>query len=271
MRGTFQGRAVAVKRLLKHFTVLAAREVALLQESDDHPGVIRYFCSEQRDNFLYIALELCACSLADLVERPATLTEPPGQFDAKDAILQIAGGVAHLHRLKIVHRDLKPQNVLVAKPRRPEDRLRMLISDFGLCKRLDLDASSFAQTVGNAGSAGWRAPEVLRGDVDVARPSTDPATVSDLDGSTLSAGDAPSGRLTRAIDIFSLGCIFHYTITTGGHPFGTRFERESNVLSGSASLVSLDNLGDETFEAQRLIASMIAAEPTARSVLAFVR
>ncbi|KAG8898294.1 bifunctional endoribonuclease/protein kinase ire1, partial [Tulasnella sp. 417] len=39
-QGSFQGRAVAVKRLLQHCVTLATREVNILQESDDHPNVI---------------------------------------------------------------------------------------------------------------------------------------------------------------------------------------------------------------------------------------
>lgn len=30
--------------------------------------------------------------------------------------------------------------------------------------------------------------------------------------------------------MFSLGCILYYVIT-GAHPFGTRFERESNIIN----------------------------------------
>ena len=43
-RGTFEGRAVAVKRLLPECFSFADREVELLRESDQHPNVIRYFC-----------------------------------------------------------------------------------------------------------------------------------------------------------------------------------------------------------------------------------
>ena len=81
-RGTFQGRAVAVKRLLRDFVEMASKEVSLLQSADNHPNVIRYFCQELTPNFLYIALEQCPASLADLVERPlehdelASLLEP---------------------------------------------------------------------------------------------------------------------------------------------------------------------------------------------------
>ena len=44
-RGTFDGRDVAVKRILPECFDLADREVQLLRESDQHPNVIRYFCT----------------------------------------------------------------------------------------------------------------------------------------------------------------------------------------------------------------------------------
>jgi serine/threonine-protein kinase/endoribonuclease IRE1 len=53
-KGSLQGRAVAVKRLLQDFVTLASREVGILQDSDDHPNVIRYYYQEAQGNFLYI-------------------------------------------------------------------------------------------------------------------------------------------------------------------------------------------------------------------------
>jgi serine/threonine-protein kinase/endoribonuclease IRE1 len=61
--GQFDGRKVAVKRLLPECVQLADCEVQLLRESDQHPNVVRYFCTEQGPQFRYIALELCAATL----------------------------------------------------------------------------------------------------------------------------------------------------------------------------------------------------------------
>lgn len=271
LRGEFQGRAVAVKRLLKDFVTIATHEVALLQESDDHPHVIRYFCKEQRDTFLYIALELCPASLFDLVDQPSSFPELVRDLDSKRALKQIASGIRHLHKLKIVHRDIKPQNILVSTSRQGKG-VRMLISDFGLCKKLDLDESSFQQTVNHAaGSFGYRAPEVLRGQVDpneAGTPSHSTNGVHSLTStSTGSAGATttdPSMRLTRSIDIFSLGCIFYYVLTGGEHPFGGRYEREMNILQGKISLERLDGLGEEAVEVQDLITRMVASDPRER-------
>ncbi|KAJ1934540.1 bifunctional endoribonuclease/protein kinase ire1, partial [Kickxella alabastrina] len=171
-RGMFQGRAVAVKRLLLDFYDVADHEVQVLQESDSHPNVIRYFCTERQDHFMYIALELCCGSLAD-----ATMRAPKAQLATQllahmpkmHVLRQLARGLHHLHALKLVHRDIKPQNILVAPPphRRRKSRSaadpilgfgdasdyvagagapRVLISDFGLSRILDDDESSFANT-----------------------------------------------------------------------------------------------------------------------------
>lgn len=267
VRGTFQGREVAVKRLLKDFVTLASHEVSLLQESDDHPNVVRYFVKESRDNFLYIALELCPASLFDVIERPKSFPDLEAAFAPKRALRQITAGLHHLHKLKIVHRDIKPQNILVAPAR--GGGLRMLISDFGLCKKLDVDESSFAQTANHAaGSFGYRAPEILRGQVN---PNDQTATPSSSTQGSLN-GDAPNGspeaahRLTRSIDIFSLGCIFYYVMTKGEHPFGNRYEREVNILRGEVCLDLLDGLDAESYEVQDLIRSMVQDSARSRYV-----
>jgi serine/threonine-protein kinase/endoribonuclease IRE1 len=109
LKGTWGSRAVAVKRLLSDFTRLASQEVKLLQASDDHPNVIRYYCQERRDNFLYIALDLCQGSLADLIEAPDRHLTLASALDRKRALKEISAGLRHLHAMKIIHRDIKPQ------------------------------------------------------------------------------------------------------------------------------------------------------------------
>jgi serine/threonine-protein kinase/endoribonuclease IRE1 len=261
--------------------------------------VVRYFVKESLDNFLYIALELCNASLFDLIERKQfkEYDELDRIFNAKKALKQISSGLRYLHKLKIVHRDIKPQNILISLTRplpvsskttskksgasSAGKSFRMLISDFGLCKKLELDESSFAQTANHAaGSFGYRAPEILKGQVNLNEQSNSTASSSIINSTVQNAAAGTNGesngssstsnpesshhRLTRSIDIFSLGCIYYYVLTKGDHPFGSRYEREMNILKDEVCLEQLDGLDEEAFEAQQLIRSMIRSNPKER-------
>ena len=209
-------------------------------------------------------------------------------FDPKRALRQITSGLRHLHALKLVHRDIKPQNILVSGNGGSSGSApagggyRMLISDFGLCKKLDVDQTSFlptAQGAMAAGTVGWRAPEILRGEVKLDEVSDEHSTSSRGSTSTVhgngrgtptlgSAGGKPT-RLTKSVDIFALGCLFYYTLTNGGHPFGDRFEREVNILKNAKNLEGLERFGEEGEEAVDLIGEMLDPEAGERYVLRF--
>ncbi|KAJ4244381.1 bifunctional endoribonuclease/protein kinase ire1 [Fusarium torreyae] len=264
--GKFDGRAVAVKRMLIQFYDIASQETRLLRESDDHPNVIRYYSQQMRDGFLYIALERCAASLADVVEKPNYFRDlaNAGRQDLPNILYQITNGISHLHELRIVHRDLKPQNILVNMGK--DGKPRMLVSDFGLCKKLEGGQSSFGATTGRAaGTSGWRAPELLLDD-DARDGAMMEASTQSGSGSVLVDDSTMPRRATRAIDVFSLGLVFFYVLTNGSHPFdcGDRYMREVNIRKGEYNLDLLDSLGDFAYEAKDLIASMLDADPKSR-------
>jgi serine/threonine-protein kinase/endoribonuclease IRE1 len=274
--GNFDGRAVAVKRMLIQFFDIASQETKLLRESDDHPNVIRYFAQEQGAGFLYIALELCPASLADVIDKPHQNRDlaQAGEKDLPNVLYQITNGLEHLHNLRIVHRDLKPQNILVSMGK--DGKPRLLVSDFGLCKKLEGEQSSFRATTAHAaGTSGWRAPELLLDDdANEGLTMVDASTDGNSGSIVRSPELAPNRRATRAIDIFSLGLVFFYVLTKGSHPFdcGDRYMREVNIRKGKFSLANLEVLGDYAFEAKDLISSMLAPDPklrpAARNVMA---
>ncbi|KAK7402430.1 bifunctional endoribonuclease/protein kinase ire1 [Neonectria punicea] len=265
--GMFDGREVAVKRMLIQFYDIASQETRLLRESDDHPNVIRYHSQQMRDGFLYIALERCAASLADVVEKPQFFRElaNAGKRDVPNVLYQITNGISHLHGLRIVHRDLKPQNILVNMGK--DGRPRLLVSDFGLCKKLEGGQSSFGATTGRAaGTSGWRAPELLIDDDARDSGLMDMSTQSGSNSVLVSDNMLHNRRATRAIDIFSLGLVFFYVLTNGSHPFdcGDRYMREVNIRKGKYNLTPLNALGDFAYEAEDLIATMLEADPKKR-------
>ena len=242
-KGTFEEREVAVKRLLPECFTLADREVTLLRESDAHENVVRYFCTEQDRQFRYIAVELCNATLADYTEGPLA-NNLRQQVYVLDVLHQATSGLMHLHSLNIVHRDIKPQNVLISQPDN-HNRVRAMISDFGLCKKLNFGKASFSRRSGVTGTEGWIAPEMIRGH-----------------------------RTTTAVDIFSLGCVFYYVISKGHHPFGENMKRQANILANDYDLSHL--LGNEEISnidvlVLELVSDMISKDyvnrPTSLAIL----
>ncbi|NXT75898.1 ERN1 endoribonuclease, partial [Zapornia atra] len=233
-RGQFDGRNVAVKRLLPECFHLVDREVQLLRESDEHPHVVRYFCTEKDKQFHYIATELCSATLQEYVESPSFDRR---NLDPVSVLRQTMSGLAHLHSLSIVHRDLKPCNILISVPNR-HGQIRAVISDFGLCKKLQGGRQSFSLRSGIPGTEGWIAPEVLQ--------------------------EAPKENPTCAVDIFSAGCVFYYVVSGGQHPFGDSLRRQANILSGSYQLSCLQEEAHDKLVARELIVAMISPEPQCR-------
>ncbi|XP_038069445.1 serine/threonine-protein kinase/endoribonuclease IRE1-like [Patiria miniata] len=234
-KGRFDNRDVAVKRILPDCFCFADREVDLLRESDEHPNVIRYFCMEEDAQFRYIALELCTATLQEFVANRSQFAN----LETTDVLYQASSGLAHLHSLNIVHRDIKPHNVLISQPNQ-HGQVKAMISDFGLCKKLSAGRRSFSRRSGAAGTEGWIAPEMLTGEE----------------------------RTTTAVDVFSLGCVFYYLLSSGKHPFGDSLHRQANILTGC---YSLDKLSPDDLISRELISQMIerlpADRPTSRSIL----
>jgi serine/threonine protein kinase len=68
------------------------------------------------------------------------------------------------------------------------------------------------------------------------------------------------------MDVFSLGCVMHYCLTGGQHPFGGGYERDTNILRGAPDLSALAAAP----EAANLIGAMLSKSPTARPSMAGV-
>jgi serine/threonine-protein kinase/endoribonuclease IRE1 len=188
---------------------------------------------------LYIALELCEASLGDLIERPKDLPELHKLFEPLDALRGMSEGLSHLHALGICHRDLTPRSapsllsnfatilpILIAPTFLLHDRnvlisrsskrrtLVFKLGDFGLAKLVPPDQSSFTQTSAT-GTVGWRAPECL---LDEHGGSRDASGWEIVGGDAGASATGASSRATSAIDVWSAGCLFFYTMTEGRHP-----------------------------------------------------
>ncbi|XP_066390758.1 serine/threonine-protein kinase/endoribonuclease IRE1-like [Miscanthus floridulus] len=262
--GSYDGRQVAVKRLLRSHNDIAEKETQNLIISDRDPNIVRLYGCDHDSDFVYISLERCHCSLADLIQKHSYLSSGESisnnevSISIKSKISNVKGidvelwtqdglpsthllklmrdvvaGLVHLHNLGIIHRDLKPQNVLISA----EGPIRAKLSDMGISKHLQDDMTSVSHHGTGIGSSGWQAPEQLR-----------------------------HGRQTRAMDLFSLGCLIFYCITKGKHPFGEYYERDTNIVNNRFDLFVVDHIP----EAVHLIYQLLQPNPEIRPTAVYV-
>jgi serine/threonine protein kinase len=127
------------------------REVRLLDDELHHENVIEVFGRNLSASPPWFVMPLAESNLEqEIVEG--------GNAGKRDWVVetfsQILDGVAHAHdrEVPILHRDLKPKNVLICDgvPK---------ISDFGLGKRLDADATGLTRTAMWMGTEPYMAPE----------------------------------------------------------------------------------------------------------------
>ncbi|RCV12980.1 hypothetical protein SETIT_2G310300v2 [Setaria italica] len=262
--GSYDGRQVAVKRLLHSHNDIAEKETQNLIISDRDPNIVRLYGCEHDNDFVYISLERCQCSLADLIQKQSSLSSGESIANIEVSISikskfsnvkgvdvelwmqdglpsaqllklmrDVVAGLAHLHNLGIIHRDLKPQNVLISA----DGPIRAKLSDMGISKRLQDDMTSVSHHGTGIGSSGWQAPEQLC-----------------------------HGRQTRAMDLFSLGCLIFYCITKGKHPFGEYYERDRNIVNNCFDLFVVDYIP----EAVHLISQLLHPNPEMRPTAVYV-
>lgn len=228
-KGTLDGRTVAIKRMLREYFDIASKEIKMLQSSDEHPNVVRYYTHAKDENFIYLALSYCSMNLdqflqSKLSKKSKKIQKTTKIIFTKQMLFDVVHGLSHIHSMNIIHRDLKPHNILID----PKGVLK--ISDMGLAKKLDHGENSFS-TQSSTGTLGWQAPEQM-----------------DL-----------NARQSTKIDIFALGCIIFYCLTEGKHPFGIKTQREHNILTNN---YSLDGIHDQV--AKHLIEKMIIHSPKDR-------
>ncbi|KAF2310247.1 hypothetical protein GH714_007401 [Hevea brasiliensis] len=270
LEGIYDGRAVAVKRLVQTHHDVALKEIQNLIASDQHPNIVRWYGVEYDQDFVYLALERCTCSLNDFIYVYSESFQ--SQMLSKDAdsnrlpeftiqlhsmlehsrnvelwkanghpsihllklMRDVVSGLAHLHELGIIHRDLKPQNVLIIN----DKSFCAKLSDMGISKRLVGDMSSLTQHPTGYGSSGWQAPEQLLHE-----------------------------RQTRAVDLFSLGCVLFSCVTGGKHPFGDNIERDVNIVNDRKDLFLVENIPEAVDLFSRLLDPKPDNRPKAQEVL----
>jgi hypothetical protein len=200
----------------------------------DH--VIQYRCLEEAEGKMLLGMELCECSLHDVI------SEQNQQIPLEQQIRivrELSEAVAFLHEHQIVHRDVRPKNILF-KQGGYEGAVKL--TDFGLSKAVDtrdLNISFSTTTMlpgTEVGSFGYYAPE-----------------------------HHWQGKPTPKVDIFSLGCCMFY-VFCGQRPFEDPREPNNKVMMLTNIQIGRSNLKpiQHIREVSDLVASMIDIEAKVR-------
>lgn len=177
---------VAIKRIRGVFehgpgdAVRVLRELKLLRILRHHPDVVEIkdvILPEDPLRFadVYIVFERMDTDLHNVILENDDLTASHHRV----FLYQLLRGLAFVHAHGVLHRDLKPKNILA------NASCKLKLCDFGLARPLDCDTSPVVWS-DYVATRWYRAPELC---------------------------GAFFGRYTRAVDIWSIGCIFAEVLT----------------------------------------------------------
>ncbi|HSZ58214.1 MAG TPA: protein kinase [Tepidisphaeraceae bacterium] len=179
-------RPVALKMLLLGANATASEVRRFRREAElvaglQHANIVQVYDVGETEDCPYFTMELMAGgSLAQqLGGHPQ-----PARY-AAELLTRVALAVAAAHQAGLVHRDLKPSNILLAPDGTPK------VTDFGLARRVDGDATLTLTGAPGVGTPSYMPPE---------------------------QASRKAGAVGPPADIYSLGAIL-YEMLTGRPPF----------------------------------------------------
>src|SRR5882724_10507657 len=127
-----------------------------------HPNIVAIHEVGEHDSQPYFSMEFVAGRTLEEIARG----HPLPSARAASYVKLIAEAIHHAHERGVLHRDLKPSNVLIDADDRPR------VTDFGLAKRMDGDAS-LTMTGQVLGSPNYMPPEQASAERGEVGPASD--------------------------------------------------------------------------------------------------
>lgn len=180
-------RLVVIKRIVKLQSNRGANihnEAELLLRLH-HPNIVNYLDCFEESGALYLVMEYCEDQVVPGCGRSGKVSEHEARIIGR----QILNGLRYLHFHHISHKDIAPGNIL------RDGRGFVKISDFGLARLGDVNASQKFDLHTLSGTPAYMAPECLH-----------------------------QSQVSSSADIWSFGCIILYLIT-GQHPWNLNDNR----------------------------------------------
>ncbi|KAJ3386561.1 Mitogen-activated protein kinase [Entophlyctis sp. JEL0112] len=238
------GQDVAIKKVLKVFeksilTKRALREIKLLKHFNGHENITAVLDMDISDvnNFqeIYLVQDLMEADLHQIIRSEQPLTDAHFQY----FIYQICRGLKYIHSANVLHRDLKPGNLLVNAD------CELKIADFGLARGLASTNNDPGFMTEYVATRWYRAPEIM----------------------------LSFRNYTKAIDMWSVGCIFAELL--GGKPLfkGRDYVDQLNYILnilGTPDDSTLRNIGSErvfhssVIKAVDLLERLLTFDPSGR-------
>jgi serine/threonine protein kinase len=161
------GRTVAIKMLLRRDLATPGDLARFRSEAEaaaqlDHPGIVSIFEVGECDGHPFYSMQLVEGTT--LAKR--LLQGPLPAREAAALLAKVADAVHMAHARGVLHRDLKPSNILIDAVGEPH------VSDFGLAKRLEADAS-VTHTGAILGTPCYMSPEQAAGSRGDVGPTSD--------------------------------------------------------------------------------------------------
>ncbi len=162
------------------------RREMLVAASLRHPNLVAVRHADEHEGLLFLAMDFIPGTDLERVLRQSGSIEA---HRATELLAQVASGLDAAHVRGLVHRDVKPANILIGTSDGVE---HAYVTDFGLAKRFDRDASITALTKTGVvlGTVDYMSPEQITG-----------------------------RRIDGRADIYALGCVF-FEMLTGAAPYG---------------------------------------------------
>ena len=205
-----------------------------------------------------MAVELCDGSLADNDFFKNFKLSPA---DKIDVCKQIGNGLNYLHTLGVYHRDIKPGNLLWRRNKNKE--LVIKVADMGISKVHNSEKTMQTVTTIAAGTPNYMPAEAFD------------EQENNENGTT---GKSMTKESFIAHDMFSLGCVLNFVLTSGQHPFAYKNEKRASRIQmriEDREPPDLTTIGKMKFElrengAVNLVKKLISHVPEERGNAAYV-
>ena len=195
-----------------------------IQRKLKHRFIVQLYQVFEDDDSVYLIMEYIR--EGNLFKR-ITHSEKANECDVKEFSRNLIETIEYIHERGIIHRDIKPENILMTTK---DSMCPFKIADFGLACFYDQHDRTCA------GSPGYMAPEMLRGEA-----------------------------YSLKIDYFSIGVII-YILLTGLAPFGTNSTRDiiSKNLRCDISF-TLSAIKKLSIDTRRFLKQILNPDPSQRA------